>query len=185
MTEDDGTFALGLDISNIGTKVRYIDSGPEYFIPTNLKIGIAKTYNIDRLSQVNLTFDINKLLVPTLQRDAKGNTIVGSTDNISEVQGIFQSFTDAPGGAKEELQELNFSGGFEYWYNGQFALRLGYYYEDPTKGGRQFGSVGVGYKKNNIDADFSFLATGTGNDPLSNVVKISVGYSFGAGVIKK
>jgi hypothetical protein len=103
----DATFSYGLDISNIGSKVSYSDAGPSYFLPTNLKLGIANTLNIDDFNQVTFAFDINKLLVPTPPiRDANGNIISGHDDNISVPAGIFGSFSDAPGGFSEEIKEI-------------------------------------------------------------------------------
>src|SRR5476651_97550 len=122
----DATFAFGVDISNIGTKISYATAGPQYFLPTNLKIGGANTWNVDQYNQITLTLDLNKLLVPTPPiRDSNGNIIQGKDDNVSVPAGIFGSFTDAPGGFKQELQEITISPGFEYTYNRQFALRMG------------------------------------------------------------
>ncbi len=182
---DEGNFAFGIDISNIGTKMAYAIGQPTYFLPTNLKVGIAQTINLDNYNQLTFAFDINKLLVPTPPiRDASGNIIKGSDDNVSVVAGIFGSFTDAPGGFREQFQEFAFSPGFEYWYNHQFALRMGYFYENPNKGDRQYATFGVGYRVDNISIDMSYIAGREQDTPLANVVRFSLGYSFGAGQIK-
>lgn len=180
-TASGGSFAFGADISNIGTKMSYTN-GEQYFLPTNLRLGVANTFVIDDLDEVTFALDVNKLLVPTPPiRDANGNIIAGRDDNRSVVSGIFGSFTDAPGGLKEELQEISFSPAMEYWYQKQFALRAGYFYENPNKGGRQYVTLGLGYRSSDLKLDFSYLVSSVReSDPLQGVVKLSVGYSFGS-----
>ena len=120
----DATFAFGTDISNIGSKISYTDNGTKYFLPTNLKLGIANTINLDDVNQFTFALDFNKLLVPTPPiRDSNGNIIKGKDDNVSVPAGIFGSFTDAPNGFSQEMQQINISPGIEYWYNKAFALR--------------------------------------------------------------
>jgi hypothetical protein len=178
---DEGNFAFGVDISNIGTKMNYNLTGPSYFLPTNLKIGVAQTMAMDNLNKITFTVDMNKLLVPTPPlRDANGNITAGRDNNVSVVSGIFGSFTDAPGGFSEQLQELSFSGGFEYWYDHKFALRTGYFYENPNKGDRQYATFGAGFRLDNINLDLSYIAGRESNTPLANVLRFSLGYSFGA-----
>jgi len=184
-TKSNGTLSYGVDISNIGTKMRYGNTGPQYFLPTNLKIGVARTLEIDEFSQFTFAFDINKLLVPTPPiRDANGNITAGTDDNRSVVSGIFGSFSDAPGGFSEELQEINLSPGMEYCFNKTFALRVGYFYENPNKGNRQYTTIGAGVHYSNINFDFSYLATDSNKSPLANVLRFSLGYNFGAPVKK-
>jgi hypothetical protein len=177
----DATFSYGVNISNIGTKVSYSDVGTPYFLPTNLKIGAANTLNIDDFNQITLTFDINKLLVPTPPiRDANGNIIQGHDDNVSVPAGIFGSFADAPGGFSEEIKEISFSPGFEYVYDQQFALRGGYFYENAAKGGRQYLTLGVGLKYDVYRFDFSYLAASQQSSPLANTLRFSLLVNFGA-----
>ncbi|EHQ28107.1 type IX secretion system outer membrane channel protein PorV [Mucilaginibacter paludis] len=176
----DATFAFGTNISNIGTKIGYTDGGQKYSLPTNLKIGAANTWFLDEYNQVTLALDLNKLLVPTPPiRDANGNIISGKDDNRSVVSGIFGSFSDAPGGFSEELKEISYSTGLEYWYNKQFALRAGYFYENPDKGNRQYLTLGAGLKYNDIDIDFSYLISDQQQSPLANTLRFSLGYKFG------
>lgn len=178
---DEGSFAFGVNISNIGTKMAYSTTGQSYFLPTNLKIGIAQTMVLDTYNTLTFSFDVNKLLVPTPPiRDANGNIISGKDDNVSVVSGLFGSFSGAPGGFSEQLQELTFSPGFEYWYNHQFALRMGYFYENPNKGDRQYATFGIGYRWENLSLDMSYIAAREQNTPLANVVRFSLGYSFGS-----
>jgi len=176
----DAVFAFGTNISNIGTKISYSDAGPQYFLPTNLKIGAANTWNIDEYNQVTLTLDLNKLLVPTPPiTDTNGNIIQGKSDDVSVPAGIFGSFTDAPGGFKEELQEITYSPGIEYWYNKQFALRAGYFYESPNQGNRQYVTMGIGLKYDVFNFDFSYLAASQQNSPLANTIRLSLSANFG------
>jgi hypothetical protein len=177
----DALFAFGADISNIGTKIGYTDGGQKYFLPTNLRIGAANTWTLDEYNQLTVTLDLNKLLVPTPPiRDNNGNIIQGKNDDRSVVSGIFGSFSDAPGGFSEELKEVSLSPGIEYWYNKQFALRTGYYYENPDKGGRQYLTLGAGLKYEDFDFDFSYLIASQQESPLANTLRFSIGYKFGS-----
>jgi hypothetical protein len=177
----DATFSYGIDISNIGSKVSYSDVGSSYFLPTNLRIGVANTINIDEVNQLTMAFDINKFLVPTSPiRDANGNIIKGHDDNVSVPAGIFGSFSDAPGGFSEELKELTFAPGIEYVYDQQFALRGGYFYENAAKGGRQFLTLGLGLKYDIYRFDFSYLAASQQSSPLANTLRFSLSVNFGA-----
>jgi hypothetical protein len=177
---NDAIFSFGTNISNIGSKISYSNAGPKYFLPANLKLGVANTINLDDFNQVTLTVDFNKLLVPTPPiRDADGNIIKGKDDNVSVPAGIFGSFSDAPGGFSEELQEISISPGFEYWYNQLFALRAGYYYQNPNKGGAHYLTAGVGFKYSSYTFDFSYLAASQQNSPLANTLRFTLSASFG------
>lgn len=178
---NEGQFAFGANISNIGTKISYVANSTEYFLPTNLRIGAANTMYFDEFNKLTLTLDLNKLLVPTPPiRDADGNIIKGKDDNRSVVSGIFGSFSDAPGGFHEELQEIGIASGVEYAYNDRFALRAGYFYENPNKGNRQYFTVGTGLKINSLSIDFSYLAADQQKSPLANTLRFSIGYNFGS-----
>jgi hypothetical protein len=168
----DAIFAFGTNISNIGSKISYSSDGPKYFLPANLKIGFANTINLDDYNQVTLTVDFNKLLVPT-------PPVSGVTPDVSVPAGIFQSFSDAPGGAKEELQEITVSSGLEYWFDQKFALRVGYFYENPNKGGAQYLTTGVGFKYESFTFDFSYLAASQQNSPLANTLRFTLSANFG------
>ncbi|MBW4889831.1 type IX secretion system outer membrane channel protein PorV [Mucilaginibacter sp. HMF5004] len=179
--KNNGSIAFGANISNIGSKMSYYTDGPQYFLPTNLKIGIARTYDIDEADQITFMLDANKLLVPTPPlRDNSGNITSGRDDNRSVVSGIFGSFSDAPGGFTEEFQEISFSPAFEYWYKKTFAIRAGYFYENPNKGSRQYTTLGAGVKYQSINFDFSYLVASQNVSPLSSVVRLSLGYNFGS-----
>ncbi len=177
----DAIFAFGTNISNIGSKISYSQDGTKYFLPTNLKLGIANTLNIDEFNQFVFALDFNKLLVPTPPiRDANGNVIKGKDDNVSVPAGIFGSFTDAPGGFSEELQEVSISPGIEYWYNKLFALRLGYFYENPNKGGLHYLTLGTGFKYQSFAFDFSYIAASQQNSPLANTLRFTLMVNLGS-----
>lgn len=176
----DGTLNFGTNISNIGSKISYSANGPKYFLPANLKIGIANTINLDDYNQLTFTIDFNKLLVPTPPIvDTAGNIVKGKSDNVSVPQGIFQSFSDAPGGFSEELQEITISPGIEYWYNQVFALRTGYFYENANKGGAHYFTMGVGFKYDDFNFDFSYLAASQQNSALANTMRFTLIANFG------
>jgi hypothetical protein len=178
---NDATFAFGTNISNIGSKISYSDNGTKYFLPTNLKIGVANTMNLDETNQLTFALDLNKLLVPTPPiRDVDGNIIKGKDDNVSVPAGIFGSFSDAPGGFSEELQEISFSPGIEYWYNKMFALRTGYYYQNPNKGGLHYFTLGTGFKYESFAFDFSYIAASQQNSPLANTLRFTLTANFGS-----
>jgi hypothetical protein len=177
---DSSVFAFGGHISNIGSKIAYSEGGTKYFLPTNLKLGVANTWHMNGASKFTVTFDINKLLVPTPPvRDADGKITAGKDDDVSVPAGLFQSFGDAPGGFSEELREISFSPGVEYWYNDLIALRAGYFYENPTKGNRHYATFGVGLKYQIFNFDFSYLAASQQNSPLANTLRFTLSASFG------
>jgi hypothetical protein len=135
----EGQLAFGLNFSNLGSKMSYSDSQVADFIPMNMRLGTAATIKLDTYNKITATIDLNKLLVPTTPvRDiTTGEIISGKDPNVGVALAIFQSFYDAPGGFKEELHEITYSYGLEYWYNSQFAVRGGYFHENATKGNRK------------------------------------------------
>ena len=175
----DAEVALGVNISNIGTKVNYSDAAEKSFLPTNMKLGGATTFNIDELNKFTVALDFNKLLVPTSPiLDENGKIIDGKDPNRSVPSGIFGSFSDAPGGFSEELREISYSLGTEYWYNKQFAVRAGYFYENPTKGDRQYVTVGAGLRYNVFDLDFAYLLANQQKSPLAQTLRFSLMFNF-------
>jgi hypothetical protein len=163
----DGLFAFGVDISNIGSKMSYSVNGPTQFLPTNLKVGAANTWNLNDYSQFTLALDLNKLLVPS------------GTSTVSVPEGIFQSFSDAPGGASGEFKEIYYSLGAEYWYDQLFALRAGYFYQNAAVGGSQYLTLGVGLKYQTFNFDFSYIAANQQSSPLANTLRFTLLYNFG------
>lgn len=176
----DAILSAGMNISNIGTKMSYVDGYKGYFLPTNLKIGGASTFILDDFNQFTFALDFNKLLVPTQPvYNTDGRIIAGEDPDRSVPAGIFGSFTDAPGGFKEEMQEINIAAGMEYWYNQQFALRAGYFYESPKKGDRRYFTLGAGLKYNVFNIDFAYLLASPQKSPLANTLRFSLLFNFG------
>jgi hypothetical protein len=177
------TFAWGVDFSNIGSKISYNDGQTKEFLPANMKLGAAFTNEFDEVNSLSVSADINKLLVPTPSpREVTNNTggvivLADSRSNESVMEGIFSSFTDAPGGFKEELQEYTISAGAEYLYNHLFALRAGYFNEAKNKGNRKFFTAGAGVKLKVCTIDFSYLIPVQQNNPLANTIRFTISFS--------
>lgn len=169
--------SYGLQVSNIGNKISYTDDSESDFIPTNMKLGGALTHDFDEFNALTFSVDFNKLLVPTQPIYQDGKIVKGKDPDVSVPTGMWQSFSDAPGGAKEELREINTALGLEYWYNKRFALRTGYFYEHATKGNRKFYTVGLGLKLNAFQVDFSYLLASQ-NNPLKNTLRFSLLFDF-------
>ena len=190
----DGQFAWGLNISNIGAKISYSSTNiKKDFIPTNFKIGASLLTNIDEYNSLTFMFDINKLLVPTppiYARDTNGQFITtadgekviyaGMDPDVSVVNGMMQSWYDAPDGFSEEMREFSFAIGVEYWYNKLFAIRGGFFYEDKTKGNRKFFTLGAGLKYNVFGIDFAYLIPIEQQNPLENTLRFSLLFDFDA-----
>ena len=180
----DVDLAIGGNISNIGNKISYTETAVRDFIPINLRLGTALGTEFDDYNKMSVAFDINKLLVPTPPVYKDGEIVEGQDPDVSVVSGIFQSFGDAPGGFKEEMREINYSIGTEYWYANQFAIRAGYFFEHNTKGGRKFFTFGSGVKYNVFALDFSYLINASrainGNNPLANTMRFTLVFDFGA-----
>ncbi|MAM05294.1 MAG: hypothetical protein CMD06_04970 [Flavobacteriales bacterium] len=185
ISKQDIDLAVGANISNIGSKIAYTNTDDNDFIPINLRIGTSMGTDFDDYNKLSIAFDINKLLVPTPpEYDSNNNIVAGKEPNVAVVTGMFQSFGDAPGGAKEEFREINFSFGTEYWYADQFAVRAGYFNEHDTKGGRKYFTFGSGVKYNVFALDFSYLVNASrainGNNPLANTMRFTLVFDFGA-----
>lgn len=173
--------AFGLNFSNIGSKMSYTDSKQPDFIPMNMRLGTCGTIMLDNYNTISLAIDLNKLLVPTPPKyDLNRQIIAGKDPNVSVPVAIFQSFYDAPGGFREELHEITYSFGAEYWYNKQFAIRGGYFYEDATKGNRKYFTAGAGFKMNIFSLDFSYLMPIYQNNPLAHTLRFSLSFDFSA-----
>jgi len=175
----DAILSAGLNLSNIGTKMSYAETQDKRFLPANMKLGGASTFIIDDYNQFTFALDFNKLMVPTEPvRDANGDIIAGKDPFRSVPSGILGSFADAPGGFKEELKEVGISTGIEYVYNQQFAVRAGYFYENPDKGDRRYFTIGGGLKYNMFNLDFSYLVANAQNSPLANTLRFSLALNF-------
>lgn len=180
--QDKDIVSLGLNISNVGSKISY-NSTVKEFIPANLRIGAALKTDIDKYNSFTIAVDANKLLVPTTPtygKDASGNTIIleGKDPNVAPMTGVIQSFNDAPGGFSEELQEFYYSIGAEYWYAKQFAVRGGYFSENKNKGNRKYFTLGLGLNLNVFGLDFSYLIPTTSNNPLENTLRFTLSFNL-------
>lgn len=201
MGDKKGIASAGLAITNMGAKIKY--SNDENFIPTNLRLGGGLKTELDEFNTFGYYLDFNKLLVPTppvYQYDtingkpvlavdpATGKPIIaaGMDPNVSVGQGMIQSFYDAPGGLKEELQEISIATGAEYCYNNIFSVRAGYFYESKNKGARQFFTFGMGFRFKVINVDGSYLVPTSLQNPLQRTWRITLSFLFdGAGKEKK
>jgi hypothetical protein len=191
--EKKGNFAFGVNISNIGNKIAYSTSAETDFLPINLRLGPALKIDLDDYNTICFTFEFNKLLVPTppIYKDSGGAPIInpingqyeilaGRSSNVGVPAGIFGSFTDAPGGFKEELRDIDIASGIEYWYDKQFALRGGFFYENPLDGNRIFFTMGVGLKYNVFGLDFCYLIPTDQRNPLENTLQFTLFFNFSA-----
>jgi hypothetical protein len=207
----NGRWRGGFALQNIGPKLKYDDAGRENFIPTNLRLGGGFDFIFDFYNKLSVTAEVTKLLIPTppitgteysyidvngdgiwtLEEDGElldsniinDNAIIDGQDpNVGFVQGIFQSFGDAPGGFSEELDEFTWALSAEYLYQDSFALRAGYFNENETKGARKFFSLGAGFKYSTVDIDMSYLFSASKvQSPLENTLRFSLSFNIGQG----
>ncbi len=180
----DGRWRAGFNISNIGPKLSYSDDAPESNIPTNLSIGGGFDFILDEYNRIGVMAEFNKLLVPTPQ-DFNGDGVIDQEDaqeyaDIGFFEGIFKSFGDAPDGLSEELKEITWALGAEYWYQDAFAFRMGYFHESEDKGFRQFFSLGAGFKYTSLAFDVSYLfSTSRSISPLEGTLRFGLTFNFG------
>jgi hypothetical protein len=183
----DAEMALGLAITNIGTKMSYSSGDTKEFIPTNLRLGGRFTIHLDDYNSISATIDANKLLVPTPPIKSGDSIVAGRPNDVSTIPGMIQSFYDAPGVLesdgtrnkfKEEMEEIMLCGGAEYWYRQQFAVRAGYFYENKNKGNRKYLTMGVGLRFNVFSLDISYLVATGRNSPLDRTVRFTLGFAF-------
>jgi hypothetical protein len=175
MAAGKSNLMVGFAVRNLGNKITYLRSAD--FLPTNLGIGASWDIPFDQYNSIVISADLNKLLVITPQRDSTdgNNNKIYDWKEVSPVSGMFKSFNDAPGGGQEELKEVNYSLGVEYWYDKQFAVRAGYFHESAAKGGRQYFTVGLGLKYNVLGINLSYLVpTASQRGPLDNTLRFSL-----------
>lgn len=183
-------WSWGWNISNIGSKVNYDNGNSPAFLPTNLKLGTTFTFPVADYHNLAVSLDLNKLLVPARPRQSDYVDADGVEDeraylealedwqNMSPITGIFKSFSDAPGGAKEELREISYSIGAEYSYNQQFFLRAGYYHESQYKGNRQYFSIGAGFALNVLRLDAAYMIATAQTSPLDQTLRFSLTFDM-------
>lgn len=188
---------LGMNISNIGTKISYDGGATNEFIPTNLRLGASLLYPIDEYNTISFSVDINKLLVPTrptyaqfleengyaadeqgLQSEYASWLDAEGYNDISSISGIFKSFNDAPGGMSEELKEIYGGIGVEYCYNQQFSLRGGYHYENEFKGNRKYYTLGAGFRMSVFSLDAAYLISAAQSNPLDQTLRFSLSFDM-------
>ncbi len=181
----DSELTVGLALTNIGSRITYTNSVVRDFLPANIGLGAAYTMELDEYNKLTLTTDVNKLMVPTPCQgedcDETGEIGIDDYREQSSISGIFSSFSDAPEGFSEEIRELMYSFGVEYWYDNQFAVRAGYFNEHLQKGGRKYLTVGLGLKYNIFGLNFSYLVPTTNQrNPLDNTLRFSLLFDFGS-----
>lgn len=176
---------LGLNISNIGSKISFGGDNNSYFIPTNLRLGASLMVPIDEYNRITFAADANKLLVPTYPkiRDGESPTdfdarVQKEYYDVSSISGIFKSFGDAPNGFKEELQEIQWSLGAEYVYNDKFTLRAGYHHESENKGNRKYFTVGAGFKMNVFSLDAGYVISTAATNPLDQTLRFTLTFDM-------
>lgn len=176
---------LGLNISNIGSKITFGGDNRSEFIPTNLRLGASLMIPVDEFNRFTIAADANKLLVPTYPQRRSDESEVDYQDrlqkeyyDVSSISGIFKSFSDAPGGAKEELQEVNWSVGAEYVYNDKFSLRAGYHNESENKGNRKYFTVGAGFKMSVFSLDAGYVIATAKSNPLDQTLRFTLTFDM-------
>lgn len=188
---------IGLNASNIGTKISYDDGATNEFIPTNLRLGASLLIPIDEYNTISFSADLNKLMVPTRPKysqflEENGyeqgdnsyyseyQTWLESTgyNDVSPISGIFKSFSDAPGGFSEELKEIYGGIGVEYCYNQQFSVRGGYHYENEYKGNRKYFTLGAGFRMSVFSLDAAYLISTAQSNPLDQTLRFSLSFDM-------
>ncbi|MDR0614039.1 MAG: type IX secretion system outer membrane channel protein PorV [Dysgonamonadaceae bacterium] len=170
---------LGLNASNIGSKISFDKGNTNAFLPTNLRIGGSLLFPMDDYNTLSLNLDMNKYMFPTppdtrTMSTEEQQTALNEYYNTNPLPGVFQSFSDAPGGASEEFNEINWSFGAEYAYDNKFFVRGGYFYEHPNKGNLQYFSLGAGFKLNSLQIDVSYLISTVPSNPLDQTLRLSL-----------
>ncbi len=184
----------GMNISNIGSKISYDEGNTSEFLPANLRLGASFMIPFDEYNVLSISADANKLLVPTrptmkqyiqktgaAEDDYSGYTSWLNTEgynNVSSISGIFKSFSDAPRGFKEEMEEINFGVGLEYSYDNKFFLRAGYHYEHPNKGNRKYYTVGAGFKMNVFSIDAGYVISAAQTNPLDQTLRFTLAFDM-------
>lgn len=176
---------LGLNISNIGSKISFGGDNNSEFIPTNMRLGASLMIPIDEYNRFTISADANKLLVPTYPKQEDGESTEDYQErvqknyyDVSSISGIFKSFGDAPGGFKEELQEIQWSVGGEYVYHDKFALRAGYHHESANKGNRKYFTVGAGFKMSVFSLDAGYVIATAKSNPLDQTLRFSLSFDM-------
>lgn len=176
---------LGLNISNIGSKITYFGDERSNFLPANMRLGASLMVPVDEYNRFTIAADANKLLVPTVPKQNEGESkeeyeqrVIDEYDNVSAISGIFKSFHDAPGGLKEELQEIQWSVGAEYVYHDQFTLRAGYHHQSENKGNLKYFTVGGGFRMNVFSLDVGYVIATAKSNPLDQTLRFTLAFDM-------
>ena len=176
---------LGLNISNIGSKITFGGDNRSEFIPTNLRLGASLMVPIDEYNRITIAADANKLLVPTYPKQEEGETTEDYQErvqrdyyDVSSISGIFKSFGDAPNGFKEELEEIQWSVGAEYTYHDQFSIRAGYHHESENKGNRKYFTVGAGFRMSVFSLDAGYVIATAKSNPLDQTLRFTLSFDM-------
>lgn len=176
---------LGLNISNIGSKITFGGDDNSEFIPTNLRLGASLMVPIDEFNRFTIAADANKLLVPTYPKQMDGESTEDYQErvqknyyNVSSISGIFKSFGDAPNGFSEELQEVQWSVGAEYTYNDKFSLRAGYHHESENKGNRKYFTLGAGFRMSVFSLDAGYVIATAKSNPLDQTLRFTLAFDM-------
>ena len=176
---------LGLNISNVGSKISYYGDDRSQFLPANLRLGASLLIPVDEYNRFSISADANKLLVPTVPKQEEGESsadyqerVLREYSDVNSISGIFKSFTDAPGGFKEELQEIQWSIGAEYVYHDQFSLRAGYHHESQNKGNRKYFTVGGGFRMNVFSLDVGYVISTAQSNPLDQTLRFTLAFDM-------
>lgn len=176
---------LGLNISNIGSKITYFGDERSNFLPANMRLGASLMVPVDEYNRFTIAADANKLLVPTVPKQNEGESkeeyeqrVIDEYNNVSAISGIFKSFHDAPGGLREELQEIQWSVGAEYVYHDQFTLRAGYHHQSENKGNLKYFTVGGGFRMNVFSLDVGYVIATAKSNPLDQTLRFTLAFDM-------
>ena len=176
---------LGMNIRNIGSKISYYGDEESQFIPANLRLGASLMVPVDEYNRFSFTADANKLLVPTVPRQNENESNSEYQDrvrreysDVGSIKGIFQSFSDAPGGFKEELEEVQWSVGAEYVYHDQFSLRAGYHHQAESKGNLKYFTLGGGFRMSVFSLDVGYVISTARSNPLDQTLRFTLAFDM-------
>ncbi len=176
---------IGMNISNVGSKIKYFGDDRSNFLPANLRLGTSLMVPVDEYNRFSIAFDANKFLVPTVPKQNEGESdseyeqrVIEEYNDLSSIAAIFKSFHDAPGGFKEELQEIQWSVGAEYVYHDQFSLRAGYHHESENKGNRKYFTVGGGFRMSVFSLDVGYVISTAQTNPLDQTLRFTLAFDM-------
>ncbi len=176
---------LGMNISNVGSKISYFGDDRSQFLPANLRIGASLMVPVDEYNRFTIAADANKLLVPTVPTQLEGESsadyqdrVIKEYSDVGSISGIFKSFSDAPGGFKEEMEEIQWSVGAEYIYHDQFSLRAGYHHQSESKGNLKYFTVGGGFRMNVFSLDVGYVISTAQTNPLDQTLRFTLAFDM-------